>query len=189
MSAERAVAEDTDHPRRAAELPIITGTTVPNQPSPPVRGVGANEATAPVTVYAAVRSPESHRRRRRRCRSRSSWSTGSHGGRSLGVGASPRSAAEADPVNAASAVRAITNFFIFQFPQSRSVNLTALAMREHRFPKSSSRDYTQFSPKMLLRGEHTLRKRTTGKMPGKRANSGANRPKSAGNRPKVASTG
>ena len=50
-------------------------------------------------------------------------------------------------------------------------------MREHPIPKTQCRDYTQFGPKSCCGRNTAYRKTNDRKMPGKRANSGANRPK------------
>ena len=69
------------------------------------------------------------------------------------------SAAEADPVNAAIAVRAST-ISSFSIPQSVCVSDRS-RVRVHRFPKTSVRTIP-VPPKMLLREEHTSRKRPPG---------------------------
>jgi hypothetical protein len=68
-------------------------------------------------------------------------------------------------VNAASAVRAITNFFMSKSLSPKASNLIALTMREHPIPKTQYRNYTQSRPKCCC-GENTaIGKRMTGKCP------------------------
>src|SRR5205823_438977 len=87
-------------------------------------------------------------------------------------GRAPRSAAEADPANAATAVRASTNFFISnpQFP----VRLTDSASADSQNPVSG---LYAVQPKMLLRGEHTQPKTKDRERPERRHIPAPSRPK------------
>ena len=85
------------------------------------------------------------------------------------------SAAEADPVIAATAVSASKIFFILK-SLSFSVDADRLQVRVHRIPEIHVRTI-RGSAENAVAAAHTRRKTNSGKMPAKRANSGINRPR------------
>jgi hypothetical protein len=66
-------------------------------------------------------------------------------------------------VNAASAVSAITNFFMFKSLSPEASYSIALKMREHPIPKTQYGDYTQSRPKSCCGGSTLSYKRMMGK--------------------------